>query len=194
MLRDIHTEQKDCDARIIVMAASTRTGSMNRALARRIADELEGGGESVHVVDLADHLMPLYDGDVEDRDGVPPAAAQLAKRLSSAEVLVIVTPEYNGAFTPLLKNSVDWMTRHDTRVLAHLRILLASASPGRGGGARAVDMLRTWMGNISVEVAEHSLSVGAAEVADDGTISGVDPRALAEFTDQAVRSDAEASS
>ena len=171
------------------MAASTRKGSLNQALASRIADELERDGELVDLVDLADHQMPLYDGDVEARDGVPATAADLAGRLAAAEVLVIVTPEYNGSFTPLLKNTVDWLTRVDTRVLAHFRVLLASASPGQGGGARAVDMIRTWMANIGVEVAEHSLSIGSAELADDGTISGIRPAALADFNAQAVRAD-----
>lgn len=175
------------------MAASTRTGSINQALAHRIGAEIERSGESIDVIDLADHPMPLYHGDVEDRDGVPATAPELARRLAIAEVLVIVTPEYNGSFTPLLKNTVDWLTRVDSRVLAHLRVLVASASPGQGGGTRAVDMIRTWMDNIGVEVAERSLSVGSAALADDGTIGGVDVAALADFADQAILADARTS-
>ncbi len=83
----------------------------------------------------------------------------LADRIASAEVLVLVSPEYNGTFTPLLKNTVDWVTRVDTAAFAHLRVLVASASPGRGGGANGVAMVRTWLSNMGIDTAERTLSV-----------------------------------
>ena len=61
----------------LVMAASTRTGSVNQALARQIADRLDNGSP-VEIVDLNDYPLPLYDGDLEERDGIPAAAAGLA--------------------------------------------------------------------------------------------------------------------
>lgn len=166
------------------MAASTRRGSINQALARRVADQLGGAGESIGLVDLADYQIPLYNGDIEARDGIPPTATELAARIAEAEVLVIVTPEYNGTFTPLLKNTIDWLTWVDIAVLAHLHVLLASASPGRGGGVKAVAMIRDWMSNIGVDVAERSLSVGSAGLGPDGSIVGVADRDIAEFVDQ----------
>ena len=173
--------------RILVMSASVRTGSLNQTLARTIAAELRSHGEHVGVVDLADYPMPLYDGDLEARDGVPATAGALAERFGDAETLVIVSPEYNGAFPPLLKNTVDWVTRIDSKVLAHLEVLLASASPGGGGGSRGLAMIRLWMSNIGVAVADTSLSVGSAALADDGSVSGIDPHALAGFAGQARR-------
>lgn len=125
--------------------------------------------------------MPLYDADLEAADGIPSSVAELAANIRAAEVLVIVTPEYNGAFTPLLKNTVDWLTRVDHRILAHLVVLLASASPGAGGGARAVAMTRTWMDNIGVTVADRTLSIGGAELGANGSIVGLDNVAVADF-------------
>ncbi len=63
--------------KVLVMAASTRTGSVNQALARRIADRLDIGAP-VEIVDLRHYPLPLYDGDLEARDGVPAAAVALA--------------------------------------------------------------------------------------------------------------------
>ena len=173
-------------ARVAVMAASARSGSINQALARRIARELEARGESVWVANLTNYPMPLYNADDEARDGVPDSAVALAHQLRAAEVLVVVSPEYNGAFTPLLKNTVDWMTRVDVAVLAHLTVLLASASPGKGGGANGAAMVRQWMTNIGVAVAPRTLSVGSATLGDDGEVAGVDPTDLAGFVAQAV--------
>ena len=168
----------------LVMAASTRTGSVNQALARRIADRLDIGAP-VEIVDLRHYPLPLYDGDLEDRDGVPAAAAALAGEMA-ADVLVLVSPEYNGTFTPLLKNTVDWVTRIDASAFAHLRVLLASASPGRGGGANGVAMVRTWLSNMGIDTAERTLSVGGASVGPDGELVGIDHAELTRFVSQAT--------
>lgn len=169
----------------LVMAASTRTGSINQALARHIAARL-GATAPVEIVDLRDHVLPIYDGDLEDRDGVPTAATSLADRIASAEVLVLVSPEYNGTFTPLLKNTVDWVTRVDSSAFAHLRVLVASASPGRGGGANGVAMVRTWLSNMGIDTAERTLSVSEASVGTNGELVGLDHAELTRFIRETV--------
>lgn len=171
--------------KVLVMAASTRTGSVNRALARHIVARL-GFGAPVEIVDLRQYPLPLYDGDLEVRDGIPAAAAALAGEMASADVLVLVSPEYNGTFTPLLKNTVDWVTRIDAFAFAHLRVLIASASPGRGGGANGVAMIRTWLSNMGIDTAERTLSVGDASVGLDGELVGIDHAELTRFVSQAT--------
>ena len=169
--------------KVLVMAASARTGSVNQALARHIAARLDTTAR-VEIVDLRNFTLPLYDADLEARGGVPAAAAALAGQLAAAEVLVLVSPEYNGTFTPLLKNTVDWVTRIDASALAHLRVLVASASPGRGGGANGVDMVRTWLSNMGIDTADRTLSVGGASVGPDGELVGIDHAELTRFVSQ----------
>jgi NAD(P)H-dependent FMN reductase len=171
--------------KVLVMAASTRTGSVNQALARHIAAWLDTTAP-VEIVDLRQYPLPLYDGDLEARDGIPAAAAALAGEIDSADVLVLVSPEYNGTFTPLLKNTVDWVTRIDASAFAHLRVLVASASPGRGGGANGVAMVRTWLSNMGIDTAERTLSVGGASVGLDGELMGIDHVELTRFVSQAT--------
>ena len=171
--------------KVLVMAASTRTGSVNQALARHIAAWLDTSAP-VEIVDLRHYPLPLYDGDLEARDGVPAAAAALAREMAAADVLVLVSPEYNGTFTPLLKNTVDWVTRIDASALAHLRVLVASASPGRGGGANGVAMVRTWLSNMGIDTAEHTLSIGGVSVGPDGELVDIDHAELGRFVSQAT--------
>ena len=78
---------------------------------------------------------------------------------------MLVSPEYNGTFTPPLKNTVDWVTRIDASAFAHLRVLVASASPGRGGGANGVPMVRTWLSNMGIDTAEQRNAVMARSLA-----------------------------
>lgn len=172
-------------ARVLVMAASTRAGSFNRALGHRIASALRNVGDDAELIDLAEYSLPLYDDDTERRIGVPVAARDVAGQLANAEVLVIVSPEYNGTFTPLLKNTVDWVTRADVSALAHLTVLVAAASPGAGGGAKGVAMVRTWLTNMGIAVAPRPLIVRSARLADDGTIADVDDDEVEHFVAQA---------
>lgn len=169
----------------LVLAASTRTGSINQALASHIADQLAKTAP-VKIIDLRNFTLPLYDGDFEAREGIPHAAAALADELASAETLVLVSPEYNGTFTPLLKNTVDWVTRVNTAAFGHLRVLVASASPGRGGGANGAAMVRTWLSNMGVEVAPRPLLVSEASVGASGDLVGFDEAELALFLQQTV--------
>lgn len=106
--------------------------------------------------------------------------------MASADVLVLVSPEHNGTFTPLLKNTVDWVTRTDATAFAHLRVLVASASPGRGGGANGVAMVRTWLGNMGIDTAERTLSVGEASVGPDGELVDIDHSEVTRFVSQAT--------
>lgn len=154
----------------LVVAASIRRASVNAALARHIVGQLSARGEPAEFVDLADYDMPMYHGDIEFEHGVPASARALFERFSTARRLVIVTPEYNGAFPPLLKNTIDWMSRVDRRFLIEPTIHLAAASPGGLGGVRVLAILRTWMENMRGQVAEATLSVPHASLGDAGEL------------------------
>jgi NAD(P)H-dependent FMN reductase len=145
--------------RILVTAGSVRRASFNSLLARAIADELTLRDRDHLLVSLADHDMPIYHGDHEAENGVPAAAHDLAALLRESGGLVIASPEYNGSFSPLLKNSIDWVTRVDVGVLRDTLIGLTGASPGRGGGKRGLAMVRTWFENMRLTVATDDLSI-----------------------------------
>ncbi len=172
--------------RILVMPASTRTASLNQALGRLLTERLRTAGNHASLIDLAEYPMPMYDGDVEQRDGVPESAARLVDLVKEAEVLILVSPEYNGSFPALLKNTYDWMSRVDRRCLAGMTVMLASAAPGERGGRRGLDMLATFMTNVHARVPDLTLTAGSLSLDDDGRIAGVDEHVLSEFVDHAV--------
>src|ERR1044072_2791431 len=95
----------------LVFAGSIRTDSLHRKLARGAPAALRRRGLEVTLADLRDYPMPLYDGDLETSDGLPPAAHEFRKLLAAHDLLVIASPEYNGSFTALLKNTIDWTSR-----------------------------------------------------------------------------------
>jgi NAD(P)H-dependent FMN reductase len=99
-------------------------------------------------VDLKDYPMPLYHGDLEANEGPPQKAAEFKALLSEYQGVFIASPEYNSSVTPLLKNTLDWVTRvrakgetglevYKTRVFA-----ISGASPGYYGAMRSLLTLR----------------------------------------------------
>ena len=145
--------------RILVVAGSIRRASFNSLLARAVSDELTRRDRDHLLLSLADHEMPIYHGDHEDEHGVPATAHELAALVRDSGGLVIASPEYNGSFSPLLKNSIDWVTRVDMGVLRDTLIGLTGASPGRGGGVRGLAMVRTWFENMRLTVATENLTI-----------------------------------
>lgn len=174
--------------RILVLSGSTRRASVHGLLARSVAAELDGRGRDHVLVDLAGYELPLYHGDLEDEHGVPEPAHRLAELLQSSGGLLVATPEYNGAFSPLLKNTIDWVTRIDIGVLRDTFIGLAAATPGRGGGVRGLAMVRTWFENMRLTVAETDLSIPQVHEHVEGTLTspGDDPRRFDATTRAAI--------
>ncbi|SEL99026.1 NADPH-dependent FMN reductase [Halomonas daqiaonensis] len=158
--------------RILVFAGSSRTGSYNKALARQAAERIELLGGRPTFIDLRDHPMPLYDGDLEAEQGLPENALVLRRGLADHEGLLIASPEYNGFITPLLKNTLDWLTRphKGESGLALFEGKLAavvSASPGGLGGIRSLALIRQLLANIGVTVLPEQLAVARASDALD---------------------------
>ncbi|QTF92449.1 NAD(P)H-dependent oxidoreductase [Halomonas sp. BM-2019] len=158
--------------RILVFAGSTRAGSLNKRLARLAAERIEAVGGRPRFIDLRDHPMPLYDGDLEAEQGLPENALVLRRGLAEHDGLLIASPEYNGFITPLLKNTLDWLTRPH-RGESGLRLFdgkvaaLVAASPGRLGGMRSLALARQLLNNIGVTVLPDQLAVPKATEAFD---------------------------
>ena len=127
------------DLRFIALPGSLRQASYARAIAASL-DELAPDDVAVELLGTLGDL-PLYNQDIEDA-GMPAAAVEMAAIISTADALVIVTPEYNHSTPGVLKNALDWLSRFPARPLEHKPVAIQSASPGKLGGARAQEHVR----------------------------------------------------
>src|ERR1700735_968979 len=129
--------------KILVIPGSLRTGSLNAKLAAVAAHQFAQAGAEVTRLSLADFPLPIYDGDLQTKSGVPKHAVDLKRMIGTHHGVLIVTPEYNSSVPPLLKNAIDWVSRvqdaHEARGQAFRgrAFGVAGASGGRLRGARA---------------------------------------------------------
>jgi NAD(P)H-dependent FMN reductase len=135
-------------------------------------DALRHEGVEATLADLRDFPMPIYDGDLEAGEGLPPAAKALKELARRHDGFAIASPEYNGSFPALLKNALDWISRPEPgdRPLEVFRGKVAailSASPGPGGGRRGLHQLRELLEMMSVSVIAEELAIARAGAAFD---------------------------
>jgi chromate reductase, NAD(P)H dehydrogenase (quinone) len=150
--------------KVLVVTGNARLDSVNRKLARATVEALRHAGVEATLADLRDFPMPIYDGDLEAGEGMPPAAKALKQLAREHDGFAIASPEYNGSFPALLKNALDWISRPEPgdRPLEVFRGKVAailSASPGPGGGKRGLHQLRELLEMMSVTVIPEQLAI-----------------------------------
>jgi chromate reductase, NAD(P)H dehydrogenase (quinone) len=159
--------------KILVIPGSLRSGSHNAKLAMAAAYELAQAGADVTRISLADYPLPIYDGDLQAKSGVPKNAVNLKRMMGAHHGVLIVTPEYNSSVPPLVKNTIDWITRvqdpHETRgqVFREKPFAIAAASEGRLGGTRALAALRLILSACHATVVPNQLALSFADQAYD---------------------------
>lgn len=150
---------------LLGISGSLRAGSFNSQLMREGARLFAPG-----TFTEADLRLPLYDGDLEQNEGVPEAVKTLAAQIDAADAVIIASPEYNQSFTGVLKNALDWVSRVDGNPWRDKPVAIVSAAAGRAGGARGAYALRLAMLPFRAKVlpGPEVLVAGAAKQFDEG--------------------------
>lgn len=164
--------------RILVFAGSAREASLNKKLARVAAKAVNEQGGEATCIDLRDYPMPIYEGDLEEREGMPPKARELRELFVSHPAFLIVSPENNGSIPSLLKNAIDWLSR-DTEGRSGLEpyrgkiVALMAASPGAFGGVMALGHLRQSLVKLFAHVISDQFPLPKADqaFAEDGSLT-----------------------
>jgi len=159
--------------KILVIPGSLRTRSLNAKLAATIAHELVVAGAEVTRICLSDFPLPIYDGDLQAKSGVPKHAVNLKRMMGAHHGVLIVTPEHNSSVPALVKNTIDWVSRvqdpQQTRgqVFRERAFAIAAASGNRLGGTRALAALRLILTACHATVVPNQLALSFAEEAYD---------------------------
>ena len=161
--------------KLLVFAGSTRLDSFNRKLAGAAAALARASGAEVTHIELVDFDIPMYNADLEAR-GTPPDVMKLKQLMHDHPAWIICSPEYNGSYTGLLKNTLDWASSpvkgdpvwsNGFRSFSGKVVGMLSASPGALGGLRSQSHLVPLLVNLQCWVAPTALALGNAGSAFD---------------------------
>jgi chromate reductase, NAD(P)H dehydrogenase (quinone) len=160
--------------KILVIPGSLRSSSHNGRLAALAAKELALAEAEVTRISLVDYPLPLFDAEMTAEVGPPQNAVQLQRMLEAHHGVFITSPEYNASVTPLMKNTIDWLSRSRGRgepTYAAFRdrvFAIGAASTGAGGGMRSLMALRQILElGCGALVVPEQISIGNAGQAFD---------------------------
>ncbi len=162
-------------AKLLFLAGSARKESCNKKLAKFgsvLANEL---GADATFIDLKDYPLPIFCEDFEAENGMPENAQKLKQLFNDHDGFFIASPEYNSAYSPLLKNTLDWITRPSPEAepkwvpFKGKIAAIAGTSPGALGGMRVLVPLRMYLGNLGVHVVPTQAAIGHGFQAFDET-------------------------
>ena len=158
--------------KILAFSGSIRRDSWNRKLIRVAADAARAAGGDVTLIDLADYPLPLMDEDLEARDGLPDNALRLKALFKEHDAFLIASPEYYSSMPPLLKNTLDWVSREwqgESGLVPYQNKVAAilAASPGTFGGMRMLPHLRQVLNTLGVLLLPGQFSLAHADQAFD---------------------------
>lgn len=123
--------------KVLALVGSLRKASMNKALVEAAA-EVAPSGMEITIFPL--NALPVYDTDLEQQ-GFPDSVLALHQAIEASDAMILATPEYNGSFSGVLKNGIDWASRGGSR-LAAKPVVTMGGSPGALGGTKAQEHLR----------------------------------------------------
>ncbi|MBA3594099.1 MAG: NAD(P)H-dependent oxidoreductase [Pseudomonadota bacterium] len=162
-------------SKLLVFAGSTRLASFNRKLAHAAADLARASGGEVTHIELADFDIPMYNADLEAQ-GTPADVMKLKQIMYEHPAWIICSPEYNGSYTALLKNTVDWVSspvksdpawQDGNKAFTGKVVGMLSASSGALGGLRSQSHLAPLLLNLQCWLAPRAFALGHAGDAFD---------------------------
>ena len=169
--------------KLLIFAGSTRLASFNRKLAHAAAALARAAGADVTHIELADFDIPMYNADLEAK-GTPADVMKLKQILFEHPAWIICSPEYNGSYTALLKNTIDWVSspvksdpawQDGNKSFRGKVVGMLSASPGGLGGLRSQSHLAPLLLNAQCWVAPQAFALGHAGTAFDSQGQLIDP-------------------
>ncbi|GAB3482081.1 NADPH-dependent FMN reductase [Polaromonas eurypsychrophila] len=161
--------------KLLIFAGSTRLASFNRKLAHAAAALARAAGAEVTHIELANFDIPMYNADLEAK-GTPADVMKLKQILFEHPAWIICSPEYNGSYTALLKNTIDWVSspvkgdpawQEGFKSFSGKVVGILSASPGALGGLRSQSHLAPLLLNAQCWVAPRAFALGHAGDAFD---------------------------
>lgn len=154
--------------KILAFSGSNRQDSYNKKLIREAVKIAEKEGAKVTLIDLKDFEMPLYNGDLEENQGIPSNAKRLKTLLIEHDAIMISTPEYNGSISAMLKNSIDWVSRPEKNGVyqnpfKEKKIAIMSATVSNTPRGKSLIHLRDILTVLAGNVIQSQVIVGNAQ-------------------------------
>jgi NAD(P)H-dependent FMN reductase len=146
--------------RAITICGSLRKDAINEVLRTHMSSKLREAGVDVTDLDMHDFEMPIFDQDIEDAGDTPDAAKRLAEMFRTYDIVLIISPEYNGGVTPLVANLIAWVSRQKPNPFKHAIFGIGGLSDGKYATIFGLSHLRDSLSKLGALVTPTLLGLG----------------------------------
>ena len=144
----------------ITICGSLRRDAINEVLRRHMSRKLREAGVEVTDLDMHDYPMPIFDQDIEDAGDTPEAAKRLADMFRTTDIVLIISPEYNGGVTPLVANLIAWVSRQKPNPFKHAIFGIGGLSDGKYATIFGLSHLRDSLSKLGALVVPTLVGLG----------------------------------
>lgn len=161
--------------RLLAISGSLRKESINTMLVKGfIANAPEG--TTIEMLDWSD--TPVFNQD--DEANFPAYVIALKEKITAADGVIVVTPEYNRGVPGPLKNMLDWTSRPWSKsAWTGKPVYVAGATAGAVGTALAQDDVKKFMGfnaAFTMTQPEFYMTGAPAKFDEAGTLTDEDTK------------------
>ncbi len=149
---------------LVIISASQRKQSQSVKIARYLS-EISNGYDKIMHFDLCDYQLPLWDGEEQSKLSENSDWGMINQHLNEADALIVITPEWSGMASPILKNFLMMCSSQDT---AHKPVLLVAISSGISGVYPIAELrMNAFKNNKLVAIPDHLIIRNVEEVLND---------------------------
>jgi len=158
---------------LVILIASKRTQSQSVKVAKYIAESVTGYKKVTHF-ELCQYNLPLWDGTPAGKSTKQSDWSLLNEQISQADAFIMITPEWSGMASPLLKNLLLMCSGQDT---AHKPVLLVAISGGISGVYPIAELrMNAFKNNKLVAIPDHLVIRNVGEVLNSDNDSELSER------------------
>ena len=144
----------------LTICGSLSADSINEIFRRHMSAKLREAGVEVTDLDLRNYDMPIFSLDIEKAGNTPEAAKKLAEMFRNFDIVLIISPEYNGGVTPVIVNLVSWVSRQKPNPFKHAVFGIGGVSDGKYATIFALSHLRDSLSKLGALVVPTLLGLG----------------------------------
>lgn len=137
--------------KILAFAGSNSPTSINHQLILNVTRRIEE--YPIEVLLLREFEIPMY-STAQEKEGIPADIKFLYERIQDFSALIISVNEHNANVSAFFKNIIDWLSRVDRKFLQEKKLLVMSTSPGKRGGASALEYCKSQLPRHGAQILE----------------------------------------
>lgn len=144
---------------LVIISGSPRNSSITHRVALHLTSLFSDTTDhEVSLVDVRDWDLPPIQSVFTCVDKTPEPFKALSEIIFKADAFILVSPEYNGSYSPTLKNLLDHFPKQH-----HKPFGIVTASPGALGGIRAALEMQSLISALFGIFSPYMLLAGGVE-------------------------------